>query len=925
MNRTDLTGEQDHAVATLDANYPLIAGAGTGKTTTLSFRYVALLEANPTLHPREILVTTFSKRAARDLVGTVRERILEKIAGADPDGELDIERWRGVLDDLDDAYIHTLHAFCQRLLQEHALDIPTIRPGFDQLDDTEGSRLQDEVIDDLLTEQGDAIETILGDNFTSEEGIRNILQGLFGKRPESREWADYWAHPERTADEYVEYVQESFHPLPDSTARDILGAKELKTAVDELRDFIEDPPMSDTGQVFDRLAAIVERIDTAGGLDGPSTPAQRRALIADISEIATKSSGDLYGSYEPKKTGWSGSSDERAAIGDLAIRLVQMVDVEQWAEQLGDIDLAVDRRSARYVFAIARLFAHADDMYQTRKQSRNVVDYTDLIQYTRELLQSDGDPTDIRQSLQEQFEYVMIDEVQDTDTGQWEIVGELTRLAGDTPRYSRQNVFMVGDEKQSIYRFRGADVAVFERTRADVVAANETSLAALGGSANQEVNIRTGDRPGFELARNFRTLPTTLEFINGLFAGIFTDDTDDRPAFEAPPQALEPGRDNDADIDPIVEYLFVPDEELLSEVLPADHTLRTAPTYDRRDTEARTVAARITELVDGETEVYTEEGDGTQTEPLEFEDIAIILRKRTHLTSFKRALREADIPHSVIKGDGFYETPEIRALMNVLRTVADPADEIALYGILRSPLFGISDRTLAPYAESEALWPALRASSDADIQRAVAAIEHLRGMAGLTDTATTSDTWSRLIDWIIAETGFIASVAADERPRQAAANIDQFRELLTGFTELPDIQSVVDRIEAEQEYANYSPEATVPEGSPGVQLMTIHAAKGDEFPMVIVPGICDDYNTKSPINNSIEFETIDDRPALGLRIPDAEDPFSTVDTLARRGIGRARLSRLRAEEKRMLYVACTRSRDHLILAGTHDASLGDEG
>ncbi|MFC6954941.1 UvrD-helicase domain-containing protein [Halorubellus litoreus] len=930
MQPSDLTDEQRHAVGTTRANYPLIAGAGTGKTTTLSFRYVALLEQNPDLRPREILVTTFTKRAARDLVGAIRERVLDRITSADPDDTTDIERWRQVLDELTDAYVHTLHAFCQRILEEHALDAPGIQPGFELVDDVEGAELQADSIDEFIAAQPPCVQTLLDANLTSESGLHNILSDLFSERPRSRDWATYWADSEHTADEYIEHVEATFHPLPDDDAQAILSKPALRAAVDSLRSFLADPPTSDPGTSIGRIEDVIECIDAAGGLGGPQTPAARRRLIADLSDILTKSGGGTYADYSPKQGGWNASTRTREEVGETVEELVAAVEAERWQEALGDVDLDVDRQTTPLVFALATAFDTVAERYQERKRNQNLVDYTDLVQTTQRLLTADAGAGAVRAALQAQFEYVMIDEVQDTDPSQWEIVGELTRLGADSGHYSGENVFVVGDEKQSIFRFRGADVAVFEASRTELVTANTQALAALVDE-DLAVRVRTGDRPGFELAANFRTLPGTLEFINALFSGIFDADTPDRDPFEAPPQPLTAARDNPANIETIPEYLLVPDEDLAPDVLDESHPLRTQPAYHTRSNEAHAVAARITTLVDDHTQIYdttAPNADVVDTESVSFDDIAVILRKRTHLQAFKHAFEEYDIPYTVVKGDGFFETPEVETLLNLLDVLVDPHAEIPLYGVLRSPLFGIEDDILAhalATADADSAWARLHESDDPAITRAIDVLEHARTAGGCDGSPATVDAWSTLVEEVLERTGYRASVSADARPRQAVANIDHFLDLVAAHDDHATLGAVRDRLDAEHEHANYSPEAAIPEGSPGVQVMTVHAAKGDEFPVVIVPGIMDAYNTQSPINNSLEFEVIDGQPELGLQVPDPANPFESCSTVARQGIRDARMQRLQAEEKRVLYVACTRAEDHLILAGTHGGEITDTG
>ena len=905
MRRDDLTNQQDDAVTALSQNYPLTAGAGTGKTTTLSFRYLALLEDHPDALPENILVTTFTRRAARDLTETVRERVLDRLATADADHE----RWRNVLNGLDDAYIHTLHAFCQRILSEHATAVAGLDPGFDTLDDVEASRLQRDIVDELIEEGPREVELLL-DAF-SEYSLREVLEDLFGERPDSEAWADVWSAPARTVDDYVTYVEEELHPFPADEVDALCADEELRALVEELKGLVVDLDETDPGGRTERVWTAVRLFDEPGGLDALDSVRDRRTRIYDICDELTKSGDDEYANYSPVKGDWSGTDEDADRIGELVAEIVDRLDATHRSAEGDGLDITVDREGAPYYFALARLFDEAARRYAERKHERNVLDYTDLVQQTRNLLHPERGNDAVRESLADQFDFVMIDEVQDTDPNQWDIVQSLTSLASDDTPYSAQNVFAVGDEKQSIYRFRNADVAVFQEARSALVGAN--------GSENTATTGRGDDVVGYQLQDNFRTLPPLLRFLNSLFEDVFDDDADD--AFEAAPQPLRPRRDNPHDVTPTVEYLFVPDDDLRPNVLAPDHPLSDAPPSARRWAEAQSVAARATRLVDDETQVYEPDpDDGPESRPLTYDDIAVIIRKRTHLDEFKRAFDDHEVPYTVVQGEGYFDTPEVRTLTNLFRVLADPTDDIRLFGLLRSPMFGFTDDELAPVVEGGDVWETLGETDDTDFTRSHSLIAELRTLAGAAEDAAGPqvDSWAELLDIALDATGYLVSLSADERPQQALANVEQFEEYLRdAVSDAGSLLELVTRLDERQEFTNYDPEAAIPDGETGVQILTVHAAKGEEFPVVIVPGLGDKFNTAPPLAGGTEFEDVNDRPALGLSVPDSDDPFDTTDTVAKKGLRSRRLAKLRAEEKRTLYVACTRARDHLVLAGTH--------
>jgi ATP-dependent helicase/nuclease subunit A len=271
--------------------------------------------------------------------------------------------------------------------------------------------------------------------------------------------------------------------------------------------------------------------------------------------------------------------------------------------------------------------------------------------------------------------------------------------------------------------------------------------------------------------------------------------------------------------------------------------------------------------------------------------------------------------------------------------LSDPKDDLALFSLLRAPLFGFEDSRVVSLwtdinrdqiGEGE-LWNALVATDDDQLAAAREKLQRWRELAGVADGEAVVDTWDALLGRIIEDTGFIASLATDERGQQAVANVEKFRARLRGWSEdgLQTLPAVVDRIEREVELSTREGEAEVPEDADGVRIMTIHDAKGQEFPAVFVPGLSNDFNLKVGYGEGIaEFETIENAaddgrtPLLGIRGPGVEDSFAQEDTILKRRLKFARKREAIAEEKRILYVAMTRARDHLYLVGT--ASADDE-
>ncbi|TKX45556.1 hypothetical protein EXE41_11065 [Halorubrum sp. SD690R] len=926
-----LEDAQRRAVLAYDRNYAVTAGAGSGKTTTFAARYLQLLERTET-DPHSIAAITFTESGAMELQERVRESVSDRLAKVD--GEA-YEEWREYHDALPEAYIHTIHGFCARLLREYALeaDVPV---GFDVIEETAATGQQQDTVERFIDQhlEDDRLE-LLTDIYYRDR-LEELLTDLLREHHQARNWADSWA--DATPEDYVEYVGERYCAIDIDAARKHLESAEIQTA---LEDIYHVASSESAGRQRIGIAQNVASAVETHGLDieAMDDTAVHDAMAA-ICEALTSDGTPYYGKF--KKWPYSGHDDwddKNARLYDEGTTtLVERLSVESWATA---DRLDVDRNAAQYYVAFASFYQDLHDTYQQRKRHESSLDFADLIDAAIDLLESNEA---IRHSLRDSFDYVMLDEVQDTDPRQWELVQLLTSLDDD---YDTCNVFVVGDEKQSIFRFRGADVAQFSRERQRLETANETQdLSPL-----EDIHPVDGDGG---LDRNFRSVPAVLEPINDLFdklfgvippayqdapTGIQSDDT----SFEPSPQRLTPDRNDSAGVSTGASFVVVPEEaDTRENVLSTGHTLQDLPADDT-ELDTRALAAEVAAVLENDTQRYETVGfeDGEPVEEptsLEPSDVAILLRKRTHLKEYERALAALNIPYTVASGIGFYESAEIVALRNLFRVLSDPSDDLALYSLLRSQLFGFEDSRVVSlwtgidrdHIGDGELWDALASTDDDQLTAAQENIQRWRALAGVTDGATVVETWDALLGRIIADTGFIASLATDERGQQAVANVEKFRARLRGWSEdgLQTLPAVVDRIEREVELSTREGEAEVAEDADGVRIMTIHDAKGQEFPAVFVPGLSKDFNLKVGYGEGIaEFETIENpddgpTPLLGIRGPGVEDGFAQEDTILKRRLKFARKREAIAEEKRILYVAMTRARDHLYLVGTASADDG---
>ena len=460
-------------------------------------------------------------------------------------------------------------------------------------------------------------------------------------------------------------------------------------------------------------------------------------------------------------------------------------------------------------------------------------------------------------------------------------------MAGD-------KLFIVGDPKQSIYSFRAADVTVFARVRAAIAAANAAHqrdsqpFCDDGEVLNASPTQRLGT---LVMGENFRTLAQPVAFVNALF-----------PKFmqTVPDEPFQVG------YDPLVgcRPTSVSEGSVELLLLPPDVN-RDATEIALR--EAELVARRLSHLLTGN-DLQVADQDGLR--PPEPGDIALLLRRRRNLPAYEDALRACGIPFQVAGGQGFYQRQEIYDLANILRVLCNPGDGIALMGALRcrtsvsrdnalyaltAPHGGRLAEHLADANQRQHLAPADQEAAE----DAVARLEHWRALRDRVPLV-------ELLHTILEDTGAWGFLCYGERGEQAVANVHKLLDLAREFRgPLVDFTARLDLLTTAEEREG---EAVL--DADALHILTVHASKGLEFPIVVVPDLAARFNFQNSAPALIDAEK-----GLGLRVLDPEQDYKRASSFTRTLINRNASRRQRAEEKRLLYVACTRARDHLLLGG----------
>jgi ATP-dependent helicase/nuclease subunit A len=820
------TPHQERALG-LDRHLAVTANAGSGKTQVLVERYVrAVMQGVPV---SEVVALTYTEKAASSLRRKITARVSDSLRAAEDRAA--VSHLESIRDALPSAFIGTIHAFCARLLREYPVEAG-IDAAFTMLERVDADAMLREstgaVLGDVLRGGVEGVHAERFMDLLRSLGRRRVLLvlGRLVSRPDLLERLTGAGGLYAQADEEILATWEK--TIRESVERDL----DSPAMISDLEAIARASGSKRAGEALDALSEVRARGDFA----------RRAAAFVSLVSIMFTRAGGIQKRF-------LGESEESGRLERCALRIGgrrRLLDPLIASVLTGSLDPL--HRSllgdARVLISLAHSVVAR---YAREKEQEARLDFDDL-QLKMRLLLADGP---VRAELAKRFRFVMVDEFQDTNQLQ---VGILLPLLQDL---TSGNLIIVGDPKQSIYRFRDADVSVFRQSR-DAIAesAGEESLVSLGES--------------------FRPLRDIVAFVNLLFGAIMG------PGEAVPYDPLVRARLND---DP-------GDVEILFGLPPAEGGI----------TQEELVARRILQIVAGGAPVYMRD---EQSRPVAFGDIALLLRSRSGLEEFEQAFIRNGVPYVVSGGVGYFQTQDVYDMYNYLRFLLNTSDDVALAGILRAPFFTVSDAELFDLARSrggKTLWEALaaadfRAGGDTPLAYA-------RGVIREDLVLGTRLPAAELIARIVRRTGFTAALAGTVRGRQAEANLGKLLDMARsyesqGFTSLFDFVGRLERLIEEEEKEG---QAAIESQTDAVRVMTIHAAKGLEFPVVIV----------SDLQRQFQFDSepfLDSGLGIGLAAgsaPSAAPLSEFLEEQARR--------KALEEEERIFYVACTRARDRLILS-----------
>ena len=851
----------------LQTNLIVEAAAGTGKTTELVHRIVAVL-AEGHAQVGELVAVTFTEKAAGELKLRLRTELDKARQG---DAGQDNQRDRGrrledALAHLEEARISTIHAFCADLLRERPVEA-RIDPRFEVLLESEAQQLFGEAFDDWLETQlenpSEGVrralrrESTFGDDSTPSERLRSAVWTL-------AEWRDFptvWRRDPFDRRSELDALVNRLHDHAATTARAARGLYDnLYVDTERVRMESRRIQQVESGRVrdYDWLESVFAGLASDRRLKSPRKgwgPVYAEGLTRDEVQAAHAE----FVQHLDRFT--------RAANADLAALLQQEV-----AE------------------ALAR--------YDEAKRRLGRVDFLDLLIRARDLIRDDAH---VRTTYQQRLKRLFVDEFQDTDPLQVEI---LLLLAADDPvetdwRRARPrpgSLFVVGDPKQSIYRFRRADISIYQDVK--------SLLTARGAECLQ-------------LAKSFRSTPALQRAVNAAFAPIMVADEASQQAGYV---ALEPWR---AEWSADTSGSAVTQPDIVALPVPEPYGVRQVAAARIDASLPNAVGAFLQWLLRESGWRVTDRAHPETPRPVTEKDVCILFRRfdkyRTDVTRpYLTALEARGIPHLLVGGRSFHQREEVETLRTALSAVEWPDDELSIYATLHGSFFAIPDELLFEYRDRFGRLHPFRIAEE--VTSADPAFAHFKPIAeGLAllqqlhrrrNDAPVLETVWRLLDATRAYAGFVLRPSGE----QALANVLQIAELgrrydtagalsFRGFVEQL-------RVEAEDSVAAEAP--ILEEGSEGVRLMTVHKAKGLEFPVVVLADIT------ANLSHAQASRYIDqDRRLAAVRVAG----WSPLDLLDRQDEERRRD---RAEGHRVAYVAATRARDLLVVPAIGDAPYGDD-
>ncbi|MCR5118778.1 MAG: helicase-exonuclease AddAB subunit AddA [Lachnospiraceae bacterium] len=860
MSKVDYTPAQLKVINERKCNLLVSAAAGSGKTAVLSERIISLLsDKDDPMDIDKMLIVTFTKAAAAEM----RERIAAAIDAycAEHPEDRNMDRQKALIHN---AQITTIDSFCLYVVKNDFSAIG-LDPGYRIPDESESLLMLQESLEEVLAEEYEkADEDFIDfmDSFsagTRETAAEEMILSLY-------RFAMSNPYPER----FLSEAAAEYDKTTMSEISELKWFKEMNKKSDESLKRVR------------RLCA-----EALGLCDLPGGPEAYREGIAAVDDIAALMlSTDTYERRHEIMAAASIPALSKKGSEDAALReraKTLRTDAKDLLLEVGQnyafSPAEIERQqlvTGRAFRVLASLAIKLKECFGEKKRENNVLDFSDMEHYALKiLLDEDGKPSDAAKAYRDYFSYICIDEYQDSNYVQEYIIGSIARP---------DNLFCVGDVKQSIYRFRLARPEIFMQKYEEY--------------SDQGINTR------IDLNSNFRSRPEVIDFVNLIFENIMRQSTagmdyDERAALKA---GLNYPKGEKNMYDP--EVLILDCEDMQGSDLDAENVI---------EAECVLTADRISRLFAEGLKVYDKETKGLRE--LRYSDICILAKSTAvYESELKKACRDRGIPLYCGAKSGYFATTEIRTVMNALSVIDNPRQDIPLYSTLTAFLGLYTDEELsaikaeARQAEekAESLYDLIvkRSETDGSAARFTEWLKKYRELAVYKSVR-------ELIALLLADSGYLRMVMAMPRGNVRAANLEILMEKAADYEEssFHGLYSFIRYIEQVKENEiDYGEAMMLDENADVVRLMTIHKSKGLEFPVCICMGLNRQFNRR----DASKLCLTDMRYGCAIDAIDTKRRVKTKSFKKKLIADRIKDDML-AEEMRVLYVALTRAREKLIL------------
>ncbi len=849
MSKFDMTPQQSEALR-LDKNIAVSAGAGSGKTRVLVERYLKILNTNTQLTPKNIVAITFTRKAAAEMRERIRRHIMNLLNNnTEHLNRTDRHRYVTILDQLPHAPISTIHGFAADILKEFALPAG-LDPGFG----------------------------VMEDDMTAQPGRSAAIRAM---RRTEKELPEIWRTALRffdlqTLESHLAFLAAKPETLQ-TIKRQIARPPDLKTHYEKcFRSF--DPRAWITqlqlynGQLttshqgkLDGILEMLTRLENTSDLNGLET------VITALNQMLFTKGG------APRSFGRG---------GEFSVCIAGMQDALNFIPELAQISDVCEKFAQQALSALYPMTEIALKEQSDIRRHTSMLTYDDLERLTWQLLTQSESSEQIINRLQKRYRYFMIDEFQDTNPMQWQMLEPL--VTDKEGVLLKDRLFIVGDPKQSIYGFRDADVTVFKQVRQKIIRDNHHHCTMI-----QSDQTHAGD---LHIDRNFRSRKAILDFTDVVCGSVMTGGAEYDIAYES----LIFGRD--------ISENRPDDAGEIGLLIPLDYSTGNNDNDGSDDDNAP--EEQWADLMASHMMQVRSEGI------FDWRDMAVMFPRRTRLGVLMQILKHRGIPFVVYKGIGFWQAPEIRDLTAFVNWLADAENKTALYTVLRSPLFNVSDEGLLILSQ---LWPEfpdepcsetlenithrMKWPDTDSVLFAVDLLNTTRQTAGIRPLA-------QVIESFLTDTGGWGTWNAEDDYGQVLVNIEKFLDIITQLDRegvAPLWETSVYLSEKEQMEDKEEEAALSSLNQNCVTLMTVHSAKGLEFPVVYLTDLEQQIRKdRGPI-------LVNPDKGAGLRLKQLNPDIQGYETLLYKELKQEEIDREIAERKRLMYVAFTRARDRLYL------------